>query len=46
MNRGLLLIGIGFVLVGLAWPWVSQIPWGRFRATCRSNGSISAFTFR
>lgn len=29
MNRWLVLIGIGFVLVGLAWPWVSKIPWGR-----------------
>ncbi len=29
MNRWLILIGLGFVLVGLAWPWVSKIPWGR-----------------
>lgn len=29
MNRWLIFIGIVFVLVGLAWPWVSKIPWGR-----------------
>jgi hypothetical protein len=29
MNRWLVLIGIGFILAGLAWPWVSKIPWGR-----------------
>ncbi|MEF8736801.1 MAG: DUF2905 domain-containing protein [Candidatus Accumulibacter necessarius] len=29
MNRWLIVIGIVFVLVGLAWPWVSKIPWGR-----------------
>ena len=29
INRWLIFIGIGFVLLGLAWPWVSKIPWGR-----------------
>ena len=29
MNRWLIVIGIVFVLAGLAWPWVSKIPWGR-----------------
>jgi len=32
MNRWLIVIGIVFVLVGLAWPWVSKIPWGRLPA--------------
>jgi len=29
MNRWLIVIGIVFLIVGLAWPWVSKIPWGR-----------------
>lgn len=29
MNRGLVIIGILLVLAGLAWPWLSKIPWGR-----------------
>ncbi|MEF8729505.1 MAG: DUF2905 domain-containing protein [Accumulibacter sp.] len=29
MNRWLIVLGIVFVLLGLAWPWVSKIPWGR-----------------
>lgn len=29
MNRGLIVAGALFVLAGLAWPWLSKIPWGR-----------------
>ena len=29
MNRWLVIVGLLLVVVGLAWPWVSRIPWGR-----------------
>ena len=29
MNRGLVIFGALLVLAGLAWPWLSKIPWGR-----------------
>ena len=29
MQRFLIALGIVFVLAGLAWPWLSKLPWGR-----------------
>lgn len=29
MNRGLIGFGLLLVLVGLCWPWLSRIGWGR-----------------
>jgi ribose/xylose/arabinose/galactoside ABC-type transport system permease subunit len=29
MQRLLITLGVLFVLAGLAWPWVSRLPWGR-----------------
>jgi hypothetical protein len=29
MNRWLIIVGLLLVVFGLAWPWVSRIPWGR-----------------
>ena len=29
MNRTLLLIGLGCLVVGLCWPWLRQLPLGR-----------------
>ena len=29
MHRWLIIVGLLLVVVGLAWPWVSRIPWGR-----------------
>lgn len=29
MQRTLILIGIGIVLLGLLWPWLSKLPLGR-----------------
>lgn len=29
MNRSLVLVGIGCILCGLAWPWLRQLPLGR-----------------
>jgi ribose/xylose/arabinose/galactoside ABC-type transport system permease subunit len=29
MQRLLITLGVLFVLAGLAWPWLSRLPWGR-----------------
>jgi len=29
MQRFLILLGIVLVVAGLAWPWLSRLPWGR-----------------
>ena len=29
MQRFLIALGIVFVLAGLAWPWLTKLPWGR-----------------
>lgn len=29
MQRLLITIGLLFVAVGLLWPWLSKVPWGR-----------------
>ena len=29
MRRVLIIIGLGMVIVGLAWPWISKLPIGR-----------------
>jgi hypothetical protein len=29
MRRFLILFGILLVILGLAWPWISKLPWGR-----------------
>jgi uncharacterized protein HemY len=29
MQRVLLIVGLVLVLAGLAWPWLSKLPWGR-----------------
>jgi hypothetical protein len=29
MQRILLIVGLVLVLAGLAWPWLSKLPWGR-----------------
>ncbi|KXS39491.1 MAG: hypothetical protein AWU55_473 [Halomonadaceae bacterium T82-2] len=29
MSRTLILIGLGIVVVGLLWPWLSKLPLGR-----------------
>ena len=29
MNRTLILIGLGCLVVGLGWPWLRQLPLGR-----------------
>lgn len=29
MQRLLIVLGVLLVLAGLAWPWISRLPWGR-----------------
>lgn len=29
MQKSLILLGVAIVLIGLLWPWVSKIPFGR-----------------
>ena len=29
MNRTLILIGLGCILLGILWPWVRTVPFGR-----------------
>jgi len=29
MQRFLIVLGVVLVLAGLAWPWLSKLPWGR-----------------
>lgn len=29
MNRLLIVLGLALVALGLAWPWLGRIPWGR-----------------
>ncbi len=29
MNRTLIALGVLLLLAGLAWPWLSKLPWGR-----------------
>ena len=29
MRRFLILFGILLVIIGLAWPWLAKLPWGR-----------------
>jgi hypothetical protein len=29
MGRFLILLGIVLVVLGVAWPWISKLPWGR-----------------
>ncbi len=29
MQRALVVAGLVLVLAGLAWPWLSRLPWGR-----------------
>lgn len=29
MQRCLIVLGLLFLVVGLLWPWISRLPWGR-----------------
>jgi hypothetical protein len=29
MQKGLIIVGIAIVLLGLAWPWLGNLPFGR-----------------
>ena len=29
MQKGLILLGLAIVLIGIGWPWLSKLPFGR-----------------
>ncbi|WP_334134943.1 DUF2905 domain-containing protein [Tepidimonas sp.] len=29
MSRFLIALGVVLIVIGLAWPWLSRLPWGR-----------------
>lgn len=45
MNRELVIIGILIALGGLAWPWISKIPWGRLPGDFLIEGKGFSFYF-
>ena len=43
MSRLLVILGLGLVLMGLLWPWLSKLPLGRLPGDLnieRPNGSV------
>ena len=45
MQRALVILGIAFVAAGLAWPWLSKIPFGRLPGDIRIEGEHGGFFF-
>ena len=45
MQRALVILGIVLVLAGLAWPWLSKIPFGRLPGDIRIEGEHGGFFF-
>ncbi|HUI98603.1 MAG TPA: DUF2905 domain-containing protein [Usitatibacter sp.] len=45
MQRLLVILGIVFVAAGLAWPWLSKIPFGRLPGDIRIEGEHGGFFF-
>ncbi len=45
VQRALVILGIVFVAAGLAWPWLSKIPFGRLPGDIRIEGEGGGFWF-
>ena len=45
MQRGLIILGILFVVAGVAWPWLSKLPLGRLPGDIRIEGEHGGFFF-
>ena len=45
MNRFLVVIGIVLVAAGLAWPWLSKLPFGRLPGDIRIENASGGFYF-
>jgi len=45
VQRLLVILGIVFVAAGLAWPWLSKIPFGRLPGDIRIEGEHGGFFF-
>ena len=45
MQKTLVVLGILIVLIGLAWPWLSKLPFGRLPGDIVIRGENSTFYF-
>lgn len=45
MSRFLIGLGIGIALVGVAWPWLSTLPFGRLPGDIRIERPTGSFYF-
>ncbi len=45
MSRLLILLGIGIALAGIAWPWLSKLPFGRLPGDIRIERPGGSFYF-
>ena len=45
MQRGLIILGILFVVAGVAWPWLSKLPLGRLPGDIHIEGEHGGFFF-
>ena len=45
MQRLLIALGLLFLIVGLGWPWLSKLPWGRLPGDISIERESSSFHF-
>jgi hypothetical protein len=45
MQRALIVIGLAIVLVGVLWPWVAKLPFGRLPGDIRVESAGGSFYF-
>lgn len=45
MSKLLIYLGLGLVIIGLLWPWLSKLPLGRLPGDIAIKGANSGFYF-
>ena len=45
MQRALIIVGIALVVIGLAWPWIARLGFGRLPGDIRIEGEHGGFYF-
>ena len=45
MRQFLILFGVLLVILGLAWPWISKLPWGRLPGDISTERENFSFHF-
>jgi hypothetical protein len=45
MQRALIVAGIALVIIGLAWPWIARLGFGRLPGDIRIEGENGGFYF-